>query len=128
MRHAERAPGKTAPTFEEIRRLAPYDYAAIDWQVLSARVALDGWTAALAGHEDITMPLTYEELQADSARAIRKVLAHLGLDLGAEPAPSPVLEKQATPWSRELERLYRFEYRARGRGAVGDEEAIALAG
>jgi hypothetical protein len=33
------------------------------------------------------------------------------------------LEKQSGPWSKEMERRYRDERRARGLGPVGDEAA-----
>lgn len=125
MRRVNRAKELRAPTFEELRRRVPYDFAEIDWQVRSAQVAQEGWSKVLAGHEAITIALTYEEIDGDLPSATQKVLAHIGADLGDRPTPAPILERQATPWARELERLYRFERRARQLGSVGDEAALA---
>ena len=102
---------------------APYDFAAIDWQVKSANVAVDGWRETLAPARDITLELSYEELNSDLPGAVRKVLDHIGQSLKG-PLPPPILLKQAGPWSQELERLYRAERAARGLGPVGDEADI----
>ena len=103
-------------------REVPYDFDKIDEQVLNARLGRDGWRDMLAGAEDITLPLTYEELAADLDGAVRRVLAHIGapVDLPLR----PYLQKQAGARSLEMERLYREERRARGMGPVGDEDEI----
>jgi LPS sulfotransferase NodH len=105
----------------ESDREAPYDFDKIDHQVTSALNARQGWRAALTGAEAITLPLAYEDLAADLPAAVRRLCAHVGVELGDAPVPTPGLEKQAGPWSLELERLYREERRARGLGPVGDE-------
>jgi LPS sulfotransferase NodH len=110
----------------ESDRGAPYDFEKIDWQVRSAVVATEGWRNTLKGAEAITMPLAYEELAADLAGAVRRLCAHVGIDLGDAPVPMPGLEKQAGHWSLDLERRYRDERRARGMGLVGDETTIGL--
>ena len=110
----------------ESDRGAPYDFEKIDWQVHSAIVATQGWRNTLKGAEAITMPLAYEELAADLAGAVRRLCAHVGIDLGDAPVPLPGLEKQAGHWSLDLERRYRDERRARGMGPVGDETTIGL--
>ena len=100
----------------------PYDFDKIDEQVLNARLGRDGWRAKLAEAEDITLPLTYEEMAADLDGAVRRVLTHIG---GPADLPlRPYLQKQAGARSREMERLYREERRARGMGPVGDEDEI----
>jgi trehalose 2-sulfotransferase len=110
----------------ETDRGAPYDFEKIDWQVRSALVATEGWRETLKGAEAITMPLAYEELAADLPGAVRRLCAHVGVDLGDAPVAAPGLEKQAGHWSLDLERRYRDERRARGMGLVGDETAIGL--
>lgn len=115
----------------ESDRGAAYDFDKIDHQVTSALAAAQGWRATLAGAEAITLPLAYEELAADLPGAVRRVFAHVGVDVGVDPGdapiPSPGLEKQAGAWSLEMERRYREQRRARGLGAVGDEAAAGLA-
>ena len=108
----------------ESDRTAPYDFDRIHHQVESALAVQRGWRETLKGAEAVTMPLSYEELAADLHGAVRRVCAHVGVDLGDAPVRPPGLEKQAGPWSREMERLYREERRARGLGPVGDEAAI----
>ncbi len=103
-------------------REVPYDFDKIDEQVLNARLGRDGWRRELAEAEDITLPLTYEELAVDLEGSVRRVLRHIGA-----PADGPLrtyLQKQAGARSLELERLYREERRARGLGPVGDEAEI----
>ena len=102
---------------------APYDFAAIDWQVASAKVARDGWRSTLETARDLTLELTYEELSADLAGSVTKVLGHLGQTLSF-PMPPPDLWKQAGPWSLELEKMYRAERERRGGGPVGDEPLV----
>jgi LPS sulfotransferase NodH len=92
--------------------------------VSHARVGEDGWRAALAGVPELTLPLTYEDLETDMDGSVRKVLAHIGVSIGDAGVPQPVLRKQSTDWSRELERRYREERHARGLGPVGDERDI----
>jgi LPS sulfotransferase NodH len=101
-------------------RDAPYDFAAIDGQVNSAIVAAEGWRTVLAGAEDLTLALSYEDLAADLAGSTRKVLRHLGLDAGDMAMPPAPMRKQAGPWSLELERRYREERRARGLAPIGE--------
>jgi LPS sulfotransferase NodH len=105
---------------------APYDFDKIDWQVRSAIVATAGWRDTLKGAEGITLPLAYEELAADLPGAVRRLCAHVGADLGDEPIRLSGLEKQAGPWSREMEQRYREERRTRGMGLVGDEAAAGV--
>jgi LPS sulfotransferase NodH len=107
----------------ESDREAPYDYDKIDHQVTSALAATQGWRETLKGAEAITLPLSYEDLAADLPAAVRRLSAHVGIDLGDAEIRAPGLEKQAGPWSLELERRYRDERRARGLGPVGDEAA-----
>ena len=57
---------------------------------------------------------------------MRRLCAHVGVDLGDAPVPMPGLEKQAGHWSLDLERRYRDERRARGMGLVEDETTIGL--
>jgi LPS sulfotransferase NodH len=113
-----------APSGESDRGAA-YDFDKIDHQVTSALAATQGWRETLAGAEAITLPLFYEELAADLAGSIRRVFAHVGVDPGDAPIPSPGLEKQAGAWSLEMERRYREERWARGLSAVGDEATAA---
>lgn len=110
----------------ESDRGAPYDFARIDHQVESVLAVTKGWGEALKGAEAITMPLAYEELAADLPGAVRRLCAHVGADLGDEPIRLSGLEKQAGPWSLDMERRYRDERRARGMGAVGDEMAAQV--
>jgi LPS sulfotransferase NodH len=102
---------------------APYDFAAIDQQVSNARLGAQGWAQRLAALQDITLALTYEELAADLEAGVRRVLAHVGVTAEGV-AIRPALRKQAGAWSLELERRYRAERRASGRGPVGDEAEI----
>ena len=83
--------------------------------------ATKGWREALKGAEAITLPLAYEELAADLPGAVRRLCAFVGVDLGEVPNSRAGLEKQAGPWSLEMERRYRDERRTRGLGPVGDE-------
>lgn len=108
----------------ESDRGAPYDFGRIDHQVESALAVQRGWRETLQGAEAITLALAYEDLAADLAGAVRRVCAHVGVDLGGLAPPSPGLEKQAGAWSRDMERLYREERRARGLGPVGDEAGL----
>lgn len=112
------------PPDRRIDREAPFDFVEIDRLVAHATVAGKGWRDLLADARPVTLELTYEELEADIDAAVRKVLGYLGLSLGGGSVPLPVLRKQATPWSRELEQRYREERRARGGGPVGDEHEI----
>jgi LPS sulfotransferase NodH len=100
----------------------PYDFDKIDEQVLNARLGRDGWRRELAEAQDITLPLTYEELAADLEGSVRRVLLHIGAP--AEGPLRPYLQKQSGARSLEMERLYREERRARGLGPVGDEAEI----
>lgn len=104
--------------------LAAYDFDRIDWQVQSALVAEAGWREVLSDAGDILLPLTYERLCADLDGAVRQVFAHVGVSLGDRPIPQAVLQKQASDWSRDLERRYRRERAERGLGFVGDEGRI----
>ncbi len=108
-------------------RGAPYAFAEIDHQVTSALAAAQGWRDTLKGAEAITLPLAYEELAADLPGTVRRVFVHLGIDPGDAPIQPPCLEKQAGPWSQDMERIYREERLARGLGLVGDEAAAGLA-
>ena len=108
----------------ESDRGAPYDFDKIHHQVESVLAAQSGWREALDGAEAITMPLAYEELAADLPGAARRLCGFVGVDLGDAPVRTPGLEKQAGPWSVEMERRYRDERRARGMGPVGDERAL----
>jgi trehalose 2-sulfotransferase len=107
----------------ESERGAAYDFDRIDWQVRSVLAANAGWREALAGGEDITLPLAYEELAADLEGAVRRIFAHVGVEPGAA-IPPPDLRKQAGAWSAAMEARYREERRRRGGGPVGDEAAI----
>jgi LPS sulfotransferase NodH len=109
---------------QSIEARAPYAFSEIDRLVAHAQVAESGWRDTLADAPELTLELTYEELNADIDAAVRKVFAHLGLSLGTAPVPQPVLQRQSTEWSRELQRRYREERRARGGGPVGDEHRI----
>ena len=104
-------------------RETPYDFDRIDEQVNNARLGRDGWRRVLAEAEDITLPLSYEELASDIETSIHRVLAHIGAP-AAEGPVRPYLQKQAGARSVEMERLYREERRARGLGPVGDEAEI----
>ncbi len=109
----------------ESDRDAPYDFDKIDHQVQSVVAATQGWRETLKGAEAITLPLAYEDLASDLPGAVRRILAFVGADLGDAPVRAPGLEKQAGPWSLEMERRYREERRTRGMGPVGDEQAAA---
>jgi trehalose 2-sulfotransferase len=113
-----------APSADQAERLAPYDFSAIDWQVKSAIVASGGWRAVLAESKEPPLELTYEEVSTDLAGTVKKVLDHLGVSLGSTPVPPPLLLKQASDWSAELERIYREDRHARGLGPVGDEACL----
>ena len=102
---------------------APYDFAAIDEQVLNARLGAQGWAQRLAELQNITLALTYEDLADDLTAAVRRVMTHVGITAEGV-AISPVLQKQAGEWSLELERRYRAERTERGLGPVGDEAEI----
>ena len=115
------AVGKAAPG--ESDRDAPYDFDRIDHQVTSALAVEQGWSEALRGAEAITLPLAYEELAADIQGAVRRLCAHVGIELGDAPI-APGIEKQAGAWSLEMERRYRRERQERGLGPVGDEAAL----
>ena len=104
-------------------RGAAYDFDKIEHQVESVLAVTKGWGAALKGAEAITLPMSYEELAADLPAAVRRLCAFVGVDLGEVRIRAP-LEKQAGPWSREMERRYRDERRTRGLGPVGDEGRI----
>ena len=110
----------------ESDRGAPYDFDKIHHQVESVLAATAGWRETLKGAEAITLPLAYEALAADLPGAVRRLFAHVGIEPGPEPIRAPGLEKQAGPWSREMERRYRDERRERGMGPVGDEAAAGL--
>ncbi len=112
------------PPVRDYASEAPYDFAEIDRLVEHARAGEDGWRATLARVPELTLPLTYEELEADISGAVRKLLAHISVSLGDAGVPQPVLRKQSTKWSNELERRYREERAARGLGPVGDERDI----
>ena len=101
-------------------RAAPYDFAKIDHQVESALAVQRGWRETLAGAEDITLRLAYEDLAADLPAAVARVCAHVGADLAGAKFKRPGLEKQAGEWSLEMERRYRQDRRARGLGEVED--------
>jgi LPS sulfotransferase NodH len=115
-----------APSRESDRG-APYDFEKIDRQVTSALAVMQGWRRELEGAEAITLPLAYEELARDLPGAVRRIFAHVGIDPVDAPIRPPGLEKQAGPWSLEMERRYRGERRARGLGAVGDEAETGFA-
>jgi LPS sulfotransferase NodH len=104
-------------------RGAAYDFDKIDHQVESVLAVTKGWGETLKGAEAITLPMSYEELAADLPAAVRRLCAFVGVDLGDARIRAP-LEKQAGPWSLEMERRYRDERRARGMGPVGDEARI----
>ncbi len=111
--------GETPPG--ETDRSAPYDFDRIDHQVTSALAVEQGWNEILRGAEAITLPLTYEDLAADLPGAVRRLCAHVGIELGDTQIPAPGIEKQAGAWSQEMEQRYREERRTRGLGPVGDE-------
>ncbi len=104
--------------------LAPYDFDKIDWQVKSALVADIGWRKTLADARDITLEISYEQISADLEGTVRRVLERVGIALGDKSVPPPILQKQASDWSRDLERRYREERATRGMGPVGDEAAL----
>lgn len=103
---------------------APYHFPEIDRLVRHAKTGEDGWRAVLADARESTLELTYEQLAGDIDAAVRKIFDHVGVSFGAASVPEPVLRKQSTVWSRELERRYREERLARGGGPVGDEHRI----
>ena len=69
----------------ESDRKVPYDYDRIDHQVTSALAVEQGWNEVLRGAEAITLPLAYEDLAADLPGAVRRLCAHVGVDLGDAP-------------------------------------------
>lgn len=86
----------------------PYNFAEIDKLAGNAMRADDGWRDFLRPVSDQTLDLTYEELNSDYERAIRKVLKHLNVS-SMKPIPPPPYLKQADSRSLELEQTYRRE-------------------
>jgi len=115
-----------APPERNVELEAPYHFTEIDRLVQHARTGEDGWRALLADAPERTLELPYEQLASDIDAAVRKVLDHVGVSLGSASVPEPVLRKQSTVWSRELERRYREERLVRAAGPVGDEHRIRL--
>jgi LPS sulfotransferase NodH/glycosyltransferase involved in cell wall biosynthesis len=94
-----------------------YDFAAIREAVVSAEVEDAGWRRFLAGSEDETLTLTYEELAADYAAVVSRVLAFIGITLPQFAVPPPAFQRQADARSLEWERRYREEERVSARSA-----------
>jgi LPS sulfotransferase NodH len=89
-----------------------YDFLAIKELVSGAQAADAGWRAFLAGSEDRTLKLTYEELAADYAGVVARVLHFLGFPLSADDVPPPSFQKQADARSMEWEQRFRDEERS----------------
>jgi trehalose 2-sulfotransferase len=87
-------------------RDVPFDFAAIQTQVDAATYEEDEWRQFLAGALDTTLEITYEELAADFAGTMTRVLAFLG----APPVvniPKPAYRRLQDARSLEWEQRYR---------------------
>jgi len=89
-----------------------FDFAAIKKLVDHAEEAETHWREFLAGSEDLTLSVTYEELAADFSATVSKVLAFIGTPLPPGAVPPPAFVRQADARSVEWELRYRELARA----------------
>jgi LPS sulfotransferase NodH len=97
-----RAGGEVAPLV--------YSFAQIDWLVHQIRVWDGAWRRWFEAQRIDPLPLAYEELAADPAGVVDRVLGSLGLELPAA-APSSSMRKQADDVSEEWISRYLAEAR-----------------
>jgi LPS sulfotransferase NodH len=87
----------------------PYNGAEILRLTQGAERDASFWARFLAGAEETTLPLTYEQLAADFPETVRRVLDFLGLPAAEIDIPPPVYRRQADATSLDWEARFRRE-------------------
>jgi LPS sulfotransferase NodH len=92
-------------------REIPFDFQIITKKVRLATREEAAWRQFLSNSLDTTLELTYEELAADFAGTVARVLAFLDMPAGLK-IPPPGLRRQGDDRSVEWERRYREQAQA----------------
>ena len=103
-----------APDGTELERLSPpreprYDVEALRTQYAEMTEADRAWERWFDQQEIRPLRLTYEDLAADPAAVLRKVLGHLGLNADAAAGARPPVARLADATSRDWVERFRAE-------------------
>jgi LPS sulfotransferase NodH len=92
-----------------------YSFGGIDHLVRMLDAHDDAWSAWFAEHAAAPLSLSYDEIAADPAGALRRTLDFLGVrdDLEVQPPAEPPLRRQAGAQSAEWAERYLRDREAR---------------